>query len=109
MNTTAYCVGYIDTESGTYLGCGIFSEPTPSTTFARFTFLIHQANGRDYEDAIVNLKRALKGPYYAWALKTLREPPPPPKHVIGGVFAPARPKPTSPRPASPRTTRMRRR
>jgi hypothetical protein len=71
MNKTAYLVMLIrvDGKCPKYAGLGVYSEPCP--TFAGIPFVVTEARGRDYEDALSTLFSRLATPAYRWALREL--------------------------------------
>jgi hypothetical protein len=77
VNKTAHLVGFIDTESGTLRGVGVFSEETPSFGVKLFPFTIVSGYGEDFQEGLDELRSTLvheaSRPMYGWAVKLLGE------------------------------------
>lgn len=62
MSTTAYLVGVLSIKGEPeYLGCEIFSEPSP-TVSNKFTFIIWQVEDKDFDMAHHRLRQWIHTP-----------------------------------------------
>lgn len=68
----AYAVGTLDKASGQLISVGIYSEPTPTMSFAYFPFTILEIERKTYSEASDQIKSLLSAPEYAWAQKFMR-------------------------------------
>lgn len=68
VRDTAFVVGFIDTVAGTFAGCGVFSEETPTVSLKMHPFTILRGRGRDYQEGLDSLHAQLTDePRRAWA------------------------------------------
>ncbi len=68
---TAYLVGFIDITTSQFVGTGIFSEPSPTTSLTKFPFVIVTARGETLDKAEELLKQYADHPLYRWAFVAL--------------------------------------
>lgn len=73
MNTTCYCVLWIDLTGpkATLKGAGLYSEKLPSSLGGLFPVVLTQISGSDYGDAERKMKAALQAPMFAAVLPLL--------------------------------------
>ena len=70
MDSSAYIIGSLNKETGLVVA-GLVGEPSPTTSFKIFTFVILSASGKDYEEAVHKLGQLLNTSHYSWILKFL--------------------------------------
>lgn len=74
--TTAYLLAVfrLDGDIPVFMGTEIFSEPNPTMSQGRITFIVDEADGHTFEEAKRRLiENVSSRPWQKWALRTLVE------------------------------------